>query len=91
VDHSQNLQLLDELCFDTLFERKRHLVDAMLQEIVRLAQEGVGRSHSCRCAECTGCEPPTPGHIISMGAATVPPQPEPASCVDVGADGVDLV
>ena len=61
----QNLELLEELCFIP-FERQQHLVDAMLDEIERLAIAAKARSVTCMCPECKPAE-------------GVPPEPEPAT------------
>ena len=47
----QNLQLLDEVNFIP-FERQKHLVPAMLNEIQRLASIAKPRLVSCACPEC---------------------------------------
>ena len=49
----QNLKLLEDVCFDLSFERKKAMVDAMLKEIVRLTLDAPELEHTCQCAACT--------------------------------------
>ena len=80
----QNLRLLDEMCF-LPFHRQKHLVNAMLTEIVDAAVHRPPRT--CQCGECTDPtpddEPPAVRFRSQLIAEPEPevdvePQPQPA-------------
>ena len=73
----QNLKLLDEMCFIPM-ERQKHLVQPMLDEILRLARQASPRVHSCRCAECAaGLAGGVPEGVPPGGDFEPEPEPMP--------------
>jgi hypothetical protein len=88
----QNLELLQSVCFDTLFERKKAMVDAMMKEIVRLTREAPhlrvgtqaegmalkasGRTLPCRITDRDDCET-LAGTPSAAAVTTFEPEPEP--------------